>query len=409
MVKSKKIVTTNPTKKGGKKQADKTPLGLIPVGSKKIVQEFEAIRPHIAQIVVLRRWGLSGEGVAASWVGRRIQPLQQRINYWFEYSRPEDPARITKEQMSDAELLDRLQHMFAQLIVLPTPQDEYHAKRPPPDHLGRNFMDLLPLPPPPPTGGAGPSAHSSAVPLPNRGEEEWDDSEATLTDYLLRWRQTTEGGAKRACSPSVDSEGTTTLQRRPRVAARKQRESLNKERLAQQHGNPEPTPSNPTAEATPNVENQSSTVAIGVLATRTEQASSTQQPMESYAPHLAQAREVWSMATEKAAEFDSIFKAMKTTQEVITRAKAFNEKLQALRMVVTPVLQFFNEDGDEAQTMVELVGRVPDRANAYAKSLAKDGILRALAAIQLAVPRIDFGTPRGVPGLRIFHRGARQS
>jgi len=100
---------------------------------------------------------------------------------------------------------------------------------------------------------------------------------------------------------------------------------------------------------------------------------------------------------------------MKTTQEVITRAKAFNEKLQALRMVVTPVLQFFNEDGDEAQTMVELVGRVPDRANAYAKSLAKDGILRALAAIQLAVPRIDFGTPRGVPGLRIFHRGARQS
>lgn len=55
------------------------------------------------------------------------------MNYGFEYSGPEDPGRVTKEQMSDAELLKRLQHMFAQLKVLPAAQDEYHTKRPPPD------------------------------------------------------------------------------------------------------------------------------------------------------------------------------------------------------------------------------------------------------------------------------------
>jgi hypothetical protein len=36
------------------------------------VAEYDAISPHIAQIAVLRRRGLSGEGVAASYVGRRI-------------------------------------------------------------------------------------------------------------------------------------------------------------------------------------------------------------------------------------------------------------------------------------------------------------------------------------------------
>jgi len=73
-------------------------------------------------------------------------------------------------------------------------------------------------------------------------------------------------------------------------------------------GNPELTPSSPTAEVTPNVVNQSSTTATGVLATQADQASSTRQPLESYAPNLARAREAWSAATEKAAEFDSIFK-----------------------------------------------------------------------------------------------------
>lgn len=54
------------------------------------LEEFEVIRPLIAQIGVRRKNGLSGEGVAVSWIRRHIQPLQQRINYGFEYIEPED-------------------------------------------------------------------------------------------------------------------------------------------------------------------------------------------------------------------------------------------------------------------------------------------------------------------------------
>ena len=92
-------------------------------------------------------------------------------------------------------------------------------------------MYLPPLPPPPPTRGAGPSAHSGAVPSPVRGAEESDDSKATRTDYLLHRRQADEGEQMRARSPSVDSEDTMPLRRRPRVAARKQSENT-----AQQQG-----------------------------------------------------------------------------------------------------------------------------------------------------------------------------
>ena len=40
---------------------------------------------------------------------------------------------MTKEGLSDAELLDRLQHMFAQLKELPMAKDEYSATNQPPD------------------------------------------------------------------------------------------------------------------------------------------------------------------------------------------------------------------------------------------------------------------------------------
>jgi hypothetical protein len=35
-------------------------------------QEYDSVRPNITQIVVLRQRGLTGEGVATSWVGRWI-------------------------------------------------------------------------------------------------------------------------------------------------------------------------------------------------------------------------------------------------------------------------------------------------------------------------------------------------
>jgi hypothetical protein len=39
--------------------------------------------------------------------------------------------------------------------------------------------------------------------------------------------------------------------------------------------------------------------------------------------------------------------------------------------------------------MAELMKMIPDRANAYAQSLAKDGIIRTLVTVQLFAPRVE--------------------
>jgi len=44
--------------------------------------------------------------------------------------------------------------------------------------------------------------------------------------------------------------------------------------------------------------------------------------------------------------------------------------------------------------MAELVERITDCANAYAQSLAKDGITRTLAIVQLTVPRLELAPLR---------------
>lgn len=73
----------------------------------------------------------------------------------------------------------------------------------------------------------------------------------------------------------------------------------------------------------------------------------------------------------------------------MARAKAFNDKPMALRTCVSPVQHFFLEPGDDDKTMAELTERIHDHANAYAQSLAKDGISRTLATVQLTVLGVE--------------------
>ena len=60
-----------------------------------------------------------------------------------------------------------------------------------------------------------------------------------------------------------------------------------------------------------------------------------------------------------------------------------------------PVLEFWKEDGDETQPMVYLVKKISERANAYARSSAKDAVLHALVAAQLMIPGVCY--PTGSP------------
>ena len=54
--------------------------------------ELERIHPFLKQLSAMKDQGLNGVGVVASFIRRRVQLLQERVHYGFEYIEPNDPA-----------------------------------------------------------------------------------------------------------------------------------------------------------------------------------------------------------------------------------------------------------------------------------------------------------------------------
>ena len=52
--------------------------------------------------------GLSGVGVVVNFIRRWVQPLQERIHYGFEYTVLEDPTRVTTDELTEGEVLERI-------------------------------------------------------------------------------------------------------------------------------------------------------------------------------------------------------------------------------------------------------------------------------------------------------------
>jgi len=56
--------------------------------------------------------GLTGVGVAANWLRRRVIPLKQQVHPAWEYSGPSDPTRESPEEIPDSTLERYLREMF---------------------------------------------------------------------------------------------------------------------------------------------------------------------------------------------------------------------------------------------------------------------------------------------------------
>ena len=97
-------------------------------------------------------------------------------------------------------------------------------------------------------------------------------------------------------------------------------------------GNPQPSPSNPSARADPSAENLSGPIATRVETTQVERTSSTRWPLESYAPNFARARKAWSAATEKAAQ-DGQKKAKEAYE---AKSQAVVKKLKGTHLFICP-------------------------------------------------------------------------
>ena len=76
---------------------------------------------------------MTGFGIVSSFLRRRVQPLKERENLGFEYSRAEDSSRMVLTlELTDEEVLERLQKMLKGASVVPLAVPEYSTKNPPP-------------------------------------------------------------------------------------------------------------------------------------------------------------------------------------------------------------------------------------------------------------------------------------
>ena len=76
---------------------------------------------------------MTGFGIVSSFLRRHVQPLKERENFGFEYSRAEDPSRMVPAlELTDEEVLERLQKMLKGVSVVLHAVLEYCANNPPP-------------------------------------------------------------------------------------------------------------------------------------------------------------------------------------------------------------------------------------------------------------------------------------
>ena len=82
---------------------------------------------------MLKQQGLTGFGIVSSFLRRRVQPLKEREHLGFEYSGAEDPSRMVPAlELTDEEVLERLQKMLKGASVIPLTVSEFSANNSPP-------------------------------------------------------------------------------------------------------------------------------------------------------------------------------------------------------------------------------------------------------------------------------------
>ena len=82
-------------------------------------------------IANLRQKGISGESVAFDWMKCRIQRLQARITFGFEYQGRSDPSRCSEEEITNGEALRRVQRLFDKVEHVPQLLNTFSVLNPP--------------------------------------------------------------------------------------------------------------------------------------------------------------------------------------------------------------------------------------------------------------------------------------
>ena len=65
--------------------------------------DMSQIPELLEMIASLKQKGISGEAVAFDWMKHRIQPLQARVTFGFEYQGTSGPSRYSTKEITNGE------------------------------------------------------------------------------------------------------------------------------------------------------------------------------------------------------------------------------------------------------------------------------------------------------------------
>jgi hypothetical protein len=88
--------------------------------------------PDLLKLIAnLKQNQITEEAVAFDWIKRRIQPLQARVTFGFEYQGASDPSRYSDKEITNGEALRRVQRLFEKVEHVPLLLDTFSASNPP--------------------------------------------------------------------------------------------------------------------------------------------------------------------------------------------------------------------------------------------------------------------------------------
>ena len=87
---------------------------------------------------------LTGEAVIFDWMKRRIQPLQARESFGFQYQVTNDPSRFSEEEISDDVIFSRVKQLLKDVKKIPVVPGTFSAANPPKQVLDKSsrFIEI---------------------------------------------------------------------------------------------------------------------------------------------------------------------------------------------------------------------------------------------------------------------------
>jgi len=95
------------------------------------IAENAQVNDLLDKIAKLKEKGVTGASVVFSWIKRRVQPLAQKEGWGFEYKDRDDPTRMTRDELSEVEIMQRVQMLMPGVHCVPFVPQLFDADHPP--------------------------------------------------------------------------------------------------------------------------------------------------------------------------------------------------------------------------------------------------------------------------------------